>query len=455
VLMRNQLADMTGLALPATIAFEHPNLRALSEYIMEKIRETGLEVISDPVEVAPLVKRTDDTEAKNGYLDPDLQFQNASNISSTPEAIFVTGATGFVGAFLLNEMLKSNLTVFCLVRAENNEQATERLKETLDAYGLWSSNYADLINPVVGDLAQPFFGLSEDEFNHLADRVDAICHSGAVVDWMLPLENYLGPNVLGTHEMLRLASRGRGKAVHYVSTYATLPKYLGYKILPENTMDYGYLMSKWMGEQMVAAAQWRGAAASVYRLPFVGACSNTGHFRLDRGDFLHNLIAGCIDMGCFPSLDGDLRGLLPVDYLAKAISQTMTSNLDRIGKNYDFINPKAPSFNGFIELIRNTGCSVDTVCFEVWQTKALEYAKEHPKSSLARISVLVDSLMKNELELMLEGYPVGRDVFGGETCPCPPVNEKSVRPYVDRITAALCSPDKKIDEVRPLVGQPM
>lgn len=187
--------------------------------------------------------------------------------------------------------------------------------EILQKYDLWKPEYAALLNPVVGDLTQPLFGLSEHEFDQLANQVDAICHSGALVDWMLPLDNYLAPNVVGTHEVLRLASRGRGKAVHFVSTAATLPRYLGYEV-SKDEREYGYLSSKYMAEQMVAAARWRGAKASIYRLPFVGASASSGHFRLDRGDFLHNLISGCIAMGSFPLLGSDIGGVLPVDYLA-------------------------------------------------------------------------------------------------------------------------------------------
>jgi thioester reductase-like protein len=89
---------------------------------------------------------------------------------------------------------------------------------------------------------------------------------------------------------------------------------------------------------MVAAAHWRGAVASVYCLPFVTASTTTGHFRLDRGDFLHNFISDCIDMGAFPILDTDLAAVLPVDYLSETIVALMTRNLDRGFQDYDFAN---------------------------------------------------------------------------------------------------------------------
>jgi thioester reductase-like protein len=462
VLLRNQLSDMSGLALPAKIAFDHPSLRALSQFLLAKLREAGVGVQESSPEAAPAApapanepvaaKRMDDKGVKKGYLSPELQFKNAPTTLSKPEAVFLTGATGFVGAFLLHELLESNITAYCLVRANDAEQAATRLVETLNHYGLWKANYENLLNPIVGDLTQPLFGLTEDQFNELAEQVDAICHSGALVDWMLPLDAYLGPNVVGTHEALRLASRGRGKVVHYISTVATLPKYLGYEVSKDDR-EYGYLTSKWMGEQMVAAARWRGAKAVVYRLPFVGPSSTSGHFRLDKGDFLHNLIAGCIGVGCFPSIDVGLGCVFPVDYLSKTIAQVMTRDFERIGKDYDIFNPSAPTFNRFVDIIRATGCRVETVPYAEWQTKALQHAKSDPKGSLARISAVMDGLTQSDLELLLAGFPVGRDVFGDEDYPCPPVDKKSVQAYVDRISAVLFPSSKKTDQTRFLVEE--
>src|SRR2546423_5580369 len=174
-----------------------------------------------------------------------------------------------------------------------------------------------------------------------------------------------------------------------------------------------------MAEQMVVAARWRGAKASIYRLPFVGASSSSGHYRLDKGDFLHNLIAGCIGMGCFPSVDTDLGGVLPIDYLAGAVARVMTHDFERIGRDYDFINPKAPSFNEYVEILRAAGCPVESVPYADWHAKALHYAKSDPKGSLARIAAVVEYLTQAGFGHMFDGFPVGRDVFGGEDYPCP------------------------------------
>ncbi|MBL1083714.1 amino acid adenylation domain-containing protein [Streptomyces actinomycinicus] len=442
VLMRNQLADLTGLALPAKIAFDHPNLTSLGDFLLQKLLEAGLDAApGTTVGAAPEAAAAGDASdvdlstARKGCLHPDLRFDNAGAAPVRPEAVFVTGATGFVGAYLLHELLSSEVVAYCLVRADDARQAMERLVGALDGYGLWKEEFAPLLNPVVGDLTRPLFGLDEESFDELADQVDAVCHSGALVDWMRPLEDYIGPNVVGTHEALRLASRGRGKAFHFVSTFATLPKYLGYEVT-EDDREYGYLTSKWQAEQMVAAARWRGARASTYRLPFVGASTRTGHFRLDRGDFLHNLISGSLEMGCFPSVAADLTAVLPVDYLCRTIAEAMTGDLERIGRDYDFVNSGAPAFDRFFEMVGAAGGGAEIVSFDEWRQRALASAARRPSGPLARIAALVDGLTAEGLADMFAALPVGGAVFGAEDYPSPPIDEDFVRIYVDRINTS-------------------
>ncbi|MFD8806077.1 amino acid adenylation domain-containing protein [Streptomyces sp. NPDC059597] len=448
VLMRNQLTNITGLTLPARIAFDHPNLVALSEFLLEKLLESGLDAASGPAVPTGTGARTrvvateaadaagpDLTAARQGCLHPDLRFDNAVASPVRPEAVFVTGATGFVGAHLLHELLASDVVAHCLVRADDDDRATRRLIGALDAYGLWREEFAPLLKPVVGDVSRPLFGLDERRFDELADQVDAICHSAALLDWMRPMSEYVGPNMVGTHEALRLASRGRGKAFHFISTFATLPRHLGYHVA-EEAPEYGYQTSKWQAELMVSAARRRGAKASTYRLPYVGASTSTGRFRLDRGDFLHNLVSGCLAMGSFPSLAADLTAVLPVDYLCRTVAAAVTSDLARIGRDYDFVNSGAPDFDSFFEMVGAAGGGAEILPFDAWRERALEFAAAHRASALARIAALLDGLTAQGMVDMFAALPVGGDVFGAEDYPSPPLDETFVRTYVQRINTS-------------------
>uniref|UniRef100_A0ACD5GVY6 Non-ribosomal peptide synthetase n=1 Tax=Desertifilum tharense IPPAS B-1220 TaxID=1781255 RepID=A0ACD5GVY6_9CYAN len=151
-------------------------------------------------------------------LDPSIiPPQNRAN-GDNPQAIFLTGATGFVGAFLLAELLQqTRAEVYCLVRAETAEAAQRQLQATLESYQIWQEGFKTRIIPVVGDLAKPRFGLSESEFSAMGDRLQVIYHGGAWVHHAYPYTLLKPTNVLGTQEVLRFACQGQAKPVHFLS----------------------------------------------------------------------------------------------------------------------------------------------------------------------------------------------------------------------------------------------
>lgn len=446
VLIRNHLATLTAMALPPNIALLHRDLKSLSKFLLSLLlgdSGSGSSSASEfdcgtPSTMASAASYVNMAVIRRGVLDPKIQFQNVAKhpalCSGTPKNVFVTGSTGFVGAFMVHEFLRRSIAVYCLVRADSFNQAQKRMINTLEQYSLWKPEYERLLNPVVGDLSQPLLGLCEVVFDELANRIDAILHSGALVDWMLPLEDYVGPNILGTHEILRLASCGRGKAVHFISTISTLPIHVGYG-LTEHDTEYGYGTSKYLAEKLIVAARFRGAKASSYRLPFVAASTVNGQFRLDRGDFLNNLVTGSLDLGAFPSINADLSAVLPVDYLCDTIATVMTEDQQRIGEDYDFVNSQAPTFDHFFKMTDTASGGKETIMWSEWHHRALEYAAAHPKSSLARITTIIDGYTDETAGALMKGSPVGKHVFGRDVYPAPLFDGDYVHKYLDRISA--------------------
>ncbi|OGM45074.1 hypothetical protein ABOM_006616 [Aspergillus bombycis] len=406
VLMRNQLAKLTKLKTlsASSITWNYPNLRALSTFLLTQIQSQMHGQNDRPGIAAPEKKGLNGTAhtpgttldmsvANSGCLEPCFAFDNKGDIQR-PDAVFITGATGFVGSFILSELLQLGIQAHCLVRAKDIDHGQQRLISALNSYDLWKPEYTSLLHPIPGDAAQPFFGLSQSAFDKLASSVHAICHCSALVDWMRPLQDYIGPNITSAHEVLRLASRGHVR--------------------------------------MVAAARWRGAKASVYRVPFVTASAATGHFRLDRGDFLHNLIVGSLEMGAFPSLNANLSVVQPVDYLCKTIATLMVEDRSQIGHDFDFVNKNAVSSDYFFRLMGGERC--EHIPFVSWRTRALDYAAAYPASSLARIAAVVDGLVDAEaVSSMLKGATAGEHVLGGDAYPAPIVDEELVQRYRDRI----------------------
>src|SRR2546427_6143303 len=162
-----------------------------------------------------------DFEAE-AQLDRTIQFPHAlSPHALTPTSVFLTGATGFLGAYLLDELLhQTEATVYCLVRASDADTAKQRLVRHLQAYDLWREALASRIRPVVGDLAQLYLGLSTDQFLHLAAQIDVIYHSAGWINTAFPYARLKPTNVVGTQEVLRLAGSVSTKPVHFMSTMA-------------------------------------------------------------------------------------------------------------------------------------------------------------------------------------------------------------------------------------------
>jgi FlaA1/EpsC-like NDP-sugar epimerase len=180
--------------------FEKPTVAHLAA-VIEEIQtnadgaraETQLVTLKDEVVLDPTICRTDKRNIKGDDL----------------TEVLLTGATGFLGAFLLADLLQqTNARIYCLVRSNSPADATERLKKQLRFWRLWDDSFASRIVAVPGDLAQPFFALSRDYFNFFAKTVDAVYHSGAYVDFIQPYHRLKAVNVTGTATVLKLAAQG-------------------------------------------------------------------------------------------------------------------------------------------------------------------------------------------------------------------------------------------------------
>jgi hypothetical protein len=210
--------------LPLRSLFEQPTVASLAQ-IIERVRrgERGVSQIgrTDFIRRGQLSLEELNAEAQ---LDPDITAGDlVYEHTAEPKDILLTGATGFVGAFLLHDLLKmTSADVHCLLRAKDLEQGHLRLRRNLELYQLWDESFAHRIKPVLGDLGEPRLGISEEEFERLADQMDVIYHNGAMVNFVYPYRVHKAANVLGTQEVLRLASRTRLKPVHFVSTLSIL-----------------------------------------------------------------------------------------------------------------------------------------------------------------------------------------------------------------------------------------
>jgi L-aminoadipate-semialdehyde dehydrogenase len=145
------------------------------------------------------------------------------NYGSTPVTVFLTGATGYLGAFLLRALFSRNVKkIIALVRAKTPEAGIQRLRESGEGRGVWDEQWVTdgRVEVVIGDLAEDKFGLSAADWTRVAAEADAVLHNGAMVHWVYHYAKLRAANVLSTVTCLQLCADTKPKAFSFVSSTA-------------------------------------------------------------------------------------------------------------------------------------------------------------------------------------------------------------------------------------------
>ncbi|HEY6710788.1 MAG TPA: thioester reductase domain-containing protein [Rubrobacter sp.] len=327
-------------------------------------------------------------------LDPEIQPGDAFT-ASRPERLLLSGATGFLGSFVLSELLRHTQTdVYCLVRASNAEEGGEKLRKVLEAYALWDEELASRIVPVVGDLSEPLLGLGPKRFEELAGKIDAVYHSGASVNWVYPYNALKPINVLGTQEVLRLATRNGVKPVHFISTLGVFPlvgRY-GVEVVREEddlthggSLYNGYTQTKWVAEKLVEIARARGLPVCVYRPSLITGDSRTGAWNTD--DFTCKMIRTWVGLGTAPKMDMELN-MVPVDYLSRAIVR-LSLREESLGRRFHLANPHPVSVNDLVAWIEAFGYPLERVPYDKWRSDLVNPTKGLRQDALYSMAPLL------------------------------------------------------------------
>lgn len=313
-----------------------------------------------------------------------------------PRGIFLTGATGYLGIFLLQRLLEQTTAdVHCLIRADSNAAALQRLHHVAGKFGLrLHESLESRVRPVLGDLAKPLLGLSEDDFEQLASDVDAIIHNAALVNFCFPYSILKPPNVGGTHEVLRLACTTKVKAVHYVSTLDTLigshtPRPFLEVDLPALPLrvPFSYPESKWVAEKLVTMARARGVPAVIYRPGMMMGHSETG--ACHETDYLLVALRGFLHLGLMPEFP-EIMNSVPIDYAAEVLVHLFQQE-SSIGKTFHIWNPNAVTTHQVYEWVRSYGFQFRIIAYDEALERAMELQPDHPLFPLLPVLFLYRS----------------------------------------------------------------
>ena len=245
--------------------------------------------------------------------------------SATISTVFLTGATGFLGAQVLAElMLTTDWQVICLVRAKDDFHAALRITDALKTTGRNCVSAISRIVPLRGDLSKPDFGFNAADFDALALRIGQIIHCAAEVSWIKPYSRLRGSHLVGTLNTIRLACRGTVKPLHFVSTLAVCYVPNGPKVVDELTdmsayleqIPLGYAQAKCVAESLLRQAAQRGLPVTILRCGLI--CGDSVSGASNHEDIISRMLRGAVDSGIAADVDWGLD-CVPVDTVAKAL----------------------------------------------------------------------------------------------------------------------------------------
>jgi thioester reductase-like protein len=273
------------------------------------------------------------------------------------ERVLLTGATGYLGAHLLYELLETGLAhVICLVRG-----GSARLEAVLVNYfgAAWWQVHQEKIEVWQGDICQEDLGISD--WAKLKGNVQIILHAAADVRHYATGEDSLRTNILGTKHIVSLAKEIGAKLMH-ISTISVsgehLQKDAEKKVvfkeehfeIGQNWQENVYVRGKFIAEQVVFDAAAEGLSAKVFRVGHLVGRKRDGVFQNNPlENSFYRVVQGLQRLSCLPhSLKEYPVEMTPVDDAAKAI----ISLVDGEDAVYHIFNPHYKMLAALVEELK-------------------------------------------------------------------------------------------------------
>ncbi|MFI1098514.1 amino acid adenylation domain-containing protein [Streptomyces sp. NPDC020917] len=369
VLLRSLLADRTLAAHQAALA--------------DLVRGTG---------TAAAGAESVDFEAE-AALDLDLPAPSGQRSGHGPlRHVLLTGATGFLGGFLLDSLVRhTDAVVHCLVRADDSAHALDRIHANLSRHGLTRPG-SGRVKAYAADLEHTGLGLSPDCRQSLADTVDLILHNAAHVNFVYPYSALRDANVGAVRQLVGLAS-ARHIPLHYVSSIAVLAGSgaAGVRCFTETTplshpelISMGYSESKWVAERLLQNAAAAGLPVTVHRPYEITGHSRTGAWNTDTA--LCAFLDAITRLGVAPDIRLPLD-MVPVDFVADAIVG-LASTYPHVGGVFHLTNPRPALLADMVDRLRAAGHAIEERPFRTWVDLLLDFVHDCPDAPIGPFAPL-------------------------------------------------------------------
>lgn len=288
------------------------------------------------------------TEKYNKYkplLSKNMLSKNIK-INYTPiNNILLTGATGFLGAHILDTFMKQEIgTIYCIVRHKENLSSEDRLRQTLNFYfkNKYDKDIGNRIKVIDGDITNYELSLDENLYNKIGKQITTVIHSAALVKHLGEYKEFKEANIKGTQKIVDFCEKFNLRLIHISTTsvsgnvsadgvylnshfkettiFSERDFYIG------QNLDNLYIKSKFNSEEIVLDAIMKGLNAYILRIGNLTNRYSSGIFQQNHFENAFvNRFNSILKIGYIPKslLDINIE-FTPVDYAANAILKIAT-----------------------------------------------------------------------------------------------------------------------------------
>ncbi len=451
ITMAGQLESGLGCTLDLRRIASVPTVRSLSNLIYASLRgEEMAEQIHLPDECV---------------LPEDIVIPQGEVDLTQAKYVFLTGATGFLGAYLIGSLIEQRkeqgIHVYCHVRAKDKEAGMRRIVDNMKKHQCFKEEYVQYIEPVTGDLNEDLMGIDPEEYTRLCEDIDLVIHNGALLNFILPYESLKKTNVTATQQALRLAASGRKKGFVYVSSYSVYdnPSHFDHDVYEDDPLSssegyfLGYSETKWVSEKIVKIAQEEGLPTIIVRPGDITGTVKTGIWKVE--DLISRSLVGCIQLKAVPEIEVHLH-LTPVDYVADAITAISFRN-ESVSHAFNILNHHLLPMKEITRYMRIKGYPLKSMTYEQW-CQLLE--TKTPEENVLRVLSFLFTNPQFSGEGLRERYGVHQPEYHSENTEtalagigitCPPMNRIMIDSYMSYFSSlGYFTKPTIIDRVRSL-----
>ena len=383
-----------GTSISIDMLFKHPSLAGFSAQVDRQLRPTDT-AGGDDVEAGE--KDSEYSQSLDKLLEqlpPMFQTADPATVrASSDPTVFLTGATGFLGSHIIKDILERTnraVRLIALVRGvKDSKAALNRLRRSLQGYGLWHDDWSARLRCVVGDLSKPQLGIEQRTWQALSQQADVVIHNGAIVHWVRRYQDMMDSNVISTIDAMKLCNEGKPKIFAFVSSTSVLDTDYYVKLSEERVstgenaiseeddmegsrtgLRTGYGQTKWVSEQLVREAGKRGLRGSVIRPGYILGDLETGICNTD--DFLIRMLKGCIQLSARPRIVNTVNSV-PVNHVARVVVAAAFNPLpDGVHVIHVTGHPRL-RMNEYLSLLEFYGFRVPEVRYDAWKEELEKY----------------------------------------------------------------------------------